>query len=182
MPPKTARATARKRATATKARKPSKSAAAGRRANPRPKPQAARRDDLIIRQGFVIDATGRDGPRAIPEVLIIGNADGYQYLAELFTALAAAARPRHKSPIEGLQLRRGEGPFDQRFSDDFELRFVPVNAANRAATLKKLGVTQVSRQSGSLFERYQEVATQFGRLTALMKRETARDAKRDELP
>ncbi len=143
-----------------------------KKAGPRP----TRSAELIIRQGFVIDATGKDGPRAVPEVVILGNEGGFRYMAELFAALAGAAGARTREPHEGLQLHRGEGPFEHRFSDDFELRFVPMNAANRNATMRKLGITQVSRQSGSLFERYQEVAAQFSRLTTLMKREDRRDA------
>lgn len=164
-----------RKATATRAVKaPSRSTNSDQKKSTGARP--GRNAELVIRQGFVIDATGKEGPRAVPEVIILGNEGGFRYMAELFDALAKVAGARSKEPHEGLQLHRGEGPFDHRFSDDFELRFVPMNAVNRAATMRKLGITQVSRQSGSLFERYQEVAAQFSRLTQLMKREDRREA------
>lgn len=115
--------------------------------------------EIIVRQGFVIDATG-GAQHAVPEVLIFGNREGLQYLSEVFARLAEQAKSRAPSaePAEELQLGRDEHPINARLSDALEFRFGALTAANRAATFKRHGITMKSREKGSLFERYQEVA------------------------
>ncbi len=134
-------------------------------------PKPGRSAELVVRQGFVIDATGK-GPLAVPELVILGNAEGLRFLAELFAELAQLARSRPRSS-DGMavHLSRGEPPINTRFSDDLEFRFAVMTSANRRAVLKQFGIDTKSKQKGSLFERYQEVVAQFGRLSALMQRE-----------
>jgi hypothetical protein len=115
--------------------------------------------ELIVRQGFVIDATAKRHA-VIPEVLVLGNRDGLRYLADLFAYLAdQAARGKSDDPFAALQIGRNEHPVNTRLSDGIEFRFSFVNEANRAATFKRHGVTMKSREQGSLFGRYQDVAS-----------------------
>ncbi len=122
--------------------------------------------EIIVRQGFVIDATG-GAQHAVPEVLILGNREGLQYLSDVFARLAeqAKSRTRTAEPAEELQLGRDEHPINARLSDALEFRFGALTVANRAATFKRHGITMKSREKGSLFERYQEVAeTQYSKI------------------
>lgn len=125
--------------------------------------------ELIVRQGFLIDATG-GAISAIPEVVLMANADGLDYLARVFAALAAAAR-KGEAAGEGVHLPRLTHPVNARLSDDLEFRFVPLNDENRRAMFKQHGVDMKSKQRGSLFDRYQETLAQFSRLQAQMRRE-----------
>ena len=122
-------------------------------------PKASSKAELIVREGFVIDATGRS-QQAIPEVSILGNREGFTYLSEVFAHLAERAAARHTSPqpAEPLHLSRLEHPVNVRLSDAIEFRFAPLTAANRAAMFKRHGITMKSRERGSLFGRYREVA------------------------
>jgi len=134
----------------------------------RPKP--GKNAELIVRQGFLIDASGK-GLHAVPEVVILANADGFQYLADVFGQLAEAAQSRKKAAgDESVKLPRMEHPINARLSDDLEFRFAPLTAMNRKAMFKQFGIDTKSKQTGSLFERYQEVLTHFSRLTNQMKR------------
>jgi hypothetical protein len=178
---------ARGRATAP-ARKPAAKAAApekrgSTRAGPTataalPKPGAGA--ELIVRQGFIIDATG-NGLHAVPEVAMLGNRAAFEYLAGVFEYLAAQARQR-AGTAEPVELPRNAHPINVRLSDDLDFQFALLTDANRKAMLKRFGVDMKSRQKGSLFERYQEVLTQFPRLTNQMRRmdELPMDAARTE--
>ena len=148
---------ARKRAAKPiRARARSKSAARAAGAAP-PKPSS--KAELIVREGFIIDATG-GGQQATSEVLVLGNREGLRYLSDLFAHLAEQAGGRSKStaPAEPLHLSRLEHPVNVRLSDALEFRFAPLTPANRAATFKHHGITMKSREHGSLFGRYREVA------------------------
>lgn len=158
-----ARKPAGKSATSAKA-PPSRDASGGGSRRP------AASAELIVRQGFVIDATGK-GPVATPEVMILGNAEGFRYLASVFAALAEQAASRKAAPSPPVHLPRLEHPIHARFSDDLDFRFAAFNAANRKTVLKSFGIDLKSRQEGSLFERYQAIAAQFGRLSGIMRRE-----------
>ena len=126
--------------------------------------------ELIVRQGFLIDAS-KHGLHAVPEVVILANADGFQYMSEVFAELAQAARSRKKpSGDESVKLPRLEHPINARLSDDLDFRFAPLTALNRKVVCKQFGIDMKSKQSGSLFERYQEVLSQFSRWTNAMKR------------
>ena len=118
-----------------------------------------------MRQGFIIDATGRH-QQAIPEVMILGNRDGLRYLSNVFAHLAdLAARGRSAEPAQLLHIERLEHPVNSRLSDAIEFRFAPLTDANRAASFKRHGITIKSRETGSLFGRYQDVAaTQYHKL------------------
>jgi len=135
-----------------------------------PKPPAGA--EIVVRQGFVIDATGPNGPHAVPEVIVLANALGLRYLAEVFAHLADSARGRATGgSVTEVRMARGEHPVNSRMSDDLDFRFATLSDSNRRAAFKQFGIDTRSRQEGSLFERYQEVATQFGRLTAAMSRD-----------
>ena len=137
---------------------PAKSAPAARAGGSRlPKPSS--KAELIVREGFVIDATS-GGQQATSEVLILGNREGFRYLSDAFAHLAEQAGTRSKStePAEPVHLSRLEHPVNVRLSDALEFRFAPLTAANRAATFKRYGITMKSREHGSLFGRYREVA------------------------
>ncbi|MFO0839554.1 MAG: hypothetical protein U1D55_13645 [Phycisphaerae bacterium] len=145
-------------------------------ANPVPKP--SRSAELIVRQGFVIDATGK-GPLATPEVVILGNRDGLRYLSALFAHLAerAGARAAASENDDSIPLAGDDHPINGRLSDDLRFRFAAVGAANREAQFKRFGITMKSKQKGSLFERYEEVVSQFGRLAERLKRGSEQGSK-----
>lgn len=161
-------APARPRAGAKKA-KPERSTA-GKRAHPAtPGGAPTEGAELIVRQGFLIDATGGT-ISAVPEVVLLGNAAGLEYLAGVFSSLAAAAR-RGGDAGAGIHLPRLTQPVNGRLSDDLDFRFVPLTEENRRAMFKQHGVDMKSKQRGSLFDRYQETLAQFSRLQAQMRRE-----------
>lgn len=144
-------------------------------------PVPAETAELIVRQGFLIDATGGH-ISAVPEVVVMANIEGLDYLARVFGALAAAAR-KGGDAGEGVHLPRLTHPVNSRLSDDLDFRFVPLTEENRRAMFKQHGVDMKSKQRGSLFDRYQETLSQFGRLQAQMRREdwmAAQAARRDE--
>lgn len=139
-----------------KARSGAARSAAGAPAGP---PMPPVRAELIVRQGFVIDATAKRHA-AIPEVLILGNREGLRYLADVFAFLAEqAVKNKSEDPFAAIQVGRNEHPVNTRLSDGIEFRFSFVSDANRAATFKRHGVTMKSREQGSLFGRYQDVAS-----------------------
>jgi hypothetical protein len=140
----------------TRARRRSPTAARSAGSAP-PKPSS--KAELIVREGFVIDATGR-GQQATSEVLLLGNREGFRYLSSVFAHLAEQAGGRSKSaePTEPVHLSRLEHPVNVRLSDALEFRFASLTPANRAATFKRHGITMKSREHGSLFGRYREVA------------------------
>lgn len=117
--------------------------------------------EMVVRQGFVIDATSGSAV-AIPEVVLLANREGFAYLARLFAHMEALAgsKSRESAAAAGVSLPRGAAPINARLSDDLDFRFAPLTSANRAATFKRYGVTLKSRQKGSLFDRYQNVAEQ----------------------
>ena len=169
------RATQRKSASAAPkkpaSRKPAQTAK--RTAGP-PKPPAAA--ELIVRQGFIIDATGRE-QHAVPEVVVIGNREGLRYLSDVFAYLAEETKThRSPEPHAGVHMMRLELPVNPRMSDAIEFRFIPVVDANRAATFKRHGVTMKSREHGSLFERYRGVAeTEYTKVARRLERDTRRE-------
>ncbi|MBI5863182.1 MAG: hypothetical protein HZB38_01450 [Planctomycetes bacterium] len=165
---KKARSTIRKPAKSTRTKSTAKKAGAPRTAAPGGHTPAGSAE-IIVRQGFMIDATGK-GPHAIPEVLMLANAEGCEYLAAVFADLARRARSR-EAGTESVHLPRNEHPINIRLSDDIDFRFAPLSAGNRRAMFKQFGIDTASRQKGSLFERYQEVVAHFGRLQNLMRRE-----------
>jgi hypothetical protein len=122
-------------------------------------PKAPSKAELIVRQGFIIDATGKQ-QHAVPEVLILGNREGLQYLADVFGHLADRAKSRSRATGAGepSHLPQLDHPVNSRLSDAIEFRFIPLTAANRAATFRQHGISIKSREHGSLFERYQGIA------------------------
>ena len=154
-----------------KARKSSKTAASKANASATGGAKPGRNSEVIVRQGFVIDATGK-GPVAVPEVVILANADGFAYLAGVFGQLAAQAKAgKSTAATAGFHLPRSAEPINVRLSDDIDFRFAPLTAANRRAMFKQFGIDMASKQKGSLFERYKEVLEHFGRLQHVMRRE-----------
>lgn len=148
-----------------------KSAAARTVQPPKGSLKAGRNAEVIVRQGFLIDATGK-GPVAVPEVVILANADGFAYLAAVFSELAVQARAGKSSAASaGFHLPRSAEPINVRLSDDIDFRFAPLTGANRRAMFKQFGIDMASKQKGSLFERYKEVLEHFGRLQHVMRRE-----------
>lgn len=107
----------------------------------------------------MIETQGRK-QYAVPEMLIVGNREGFEYLARVFEYLAEQARvhKRVKQPLAPFVFGRSDPPINVRLSDDLALRCVPVQEQNRKTTLRQLGVTLKSRQRGSLFERYRQIA------------------------
>lgn len=157
------------RAANTVARAPKSANARGLSAAGLPRPH--KNAEIIVRQGFVIDATKKE-LHAIPEVVFLANADGLDYLSAVFASLAAAARAGRIADAElSVALPRNEHPINVRLSDDIDFRFLPLTTQNRRAMFKRLGIDLASVQKGSLFERYQEVVQQFGRLSGIMRRE-----------
>jgi hypothetical protein len=126
--------------------------------------------EIVVRQGFVIDATGK-GPLAIPEVVLLANADGLRFLSQVFAALAEQAGSRSGAAAEPVYLPRLEHPINAQLSDDLDFRFAALTAFSRRALFRRFGIDRKSRQHGSLFERYQQMVSQFGRLSNLMRRE-----------
>jgi hypothetical protein len=135
-----------------------------------PKPRAGA--ELILRQGFLIDASS-GGLHAVPELVVLGNHAGLRYLADLLAHAAEQCRKASAHP-EPQKLPRGETPLNTRLCDDLEIVVAGLTPANRRAMFKRFGIDMKSRQRGSLFERYQEVAAQFSRLTSQMNRENSR--------
>lgn len=134
-------------------------------------PLPAKNAEIITRQGFLIDATGK-GPHAVPEVVLLANGAGLAYLADLFLYLADfAAEFGEELEAAIVGLPRNEHPINVRLSDDLAFRFALLTEVNRRQMFKKFGIDMASRQKGSLFERYQEVVTHFGRLQNMMRRE-----------
>jgi len=136
-------------------------------------PKAPSKAELIVRQGFIIDATGKQ-QHAVPEVLILGNREGLKYLADVFGHLADQARNRSRATGAGepIHLPQLDHPVNGRLSDAIEFRFIPVTAANRAATFRQHGITIKSREHGSLFERYQGIAeTQYTKVARRLERD-----------
>jgi hypothetical protein len=158
---KVARSAARKTVARKKTRTTKKTAGrpAAKRKPDSAAPKAPSKAELIVRQGFIIDATGKQ-QHAVPEVLILGNREGLQYLADVFGHLADQARSRSRATGAGepVHLPQLEHPVNGRLSDVIEFRFIPLTAANRAATFRQHGITMKSREHGSLFERYQGIA------------------------
>lgn len=134
--------------------------------------------EIIVRQGFLIDATG-GAISAVPEVVIMGNVEGLEYLAGVFAGLAAAARKGGETG-DGVHLPRLTHPVNSRLSDDLDFRFVALTDENRRAMFKQHGVDMKSKQRGSLFDRYQETLAQFSRLQSQMRREDWMASRRDE--
>ena len=122
-----------------------------------PKPAAGA--ELILRQQFTIETHGRK-QYAVPEMLIVGNCEGFEYLARVFGYLAEQARvqKRVKQPLAPFVFGRSDPPINVRLSDDLAMRCVPIHEESRKATLRQLGITVKSRQRGSLFERYRQIA------------------------
>lgn len=134
-------------------------------------PMPPKNAEIISRQGFLIDATGK-GPHAVPEVVLLANKEALTYLAQLFSYLANSEHSSGEQ-VEAatVGLPRNDHPINTRLSDDLEFRFALLTDDNRRQMFKKFGIDMASRQKGSLFERYQEVVSHFGRLQNLMKRE-----------
>jgi len=122
-----------------------------------PRPTAGA--ELILRQQFTIETQGRK-QYAVPEMLIVGNCEGFEYLARVFEYLAEQARvqKRVKQPLVPFVFGRSDPPINVRLSDDLAMRCVLIHEDNRKATLRQLGITLKSRQRGSLFERYRQIA------------------------
>lgn len=134
-------------------------------------PKPHKNAEIITRQGFLIDATGK-GPHAVPEVVMLANVEGLRYLAALFTYLAEQAKDRTQNEGNAIVgLPRNEHPLNMRLSDDLDFRFALLTEENRRSMFKRFGIDMASKQKGSLFERYQEVVAHFGRLQNLMRRE-----------
>jgi hypothetical protein len=136
-------------------------------------PKAPSKAELIVRQGFIIDATGKQ-QHAVPEVLILGNREGLQYLADVFGHLADQAKSRSRATGAGepIHLPQLDHPVNGRLSDAIEFRFIPLTAANRTATFRQHGITLKSREHGSLFERYQGIAeTQYTKVARRLERD-----------
>jgi hypothetical protein len=142
-------------------------------------PKPARSAEIVVRQGFVINASG-EVPSATPELILLANAEGLKYLSELFAHLAGLAKSRSGSAEALLDLPREGHPINARLSDDLAIRLAALSPTNRKAMFKRFGIDMKSRQEGSLFERYQEVVTQFSRLAGRMKAHERRAAQRAE--
>lgn len=161
---------ARSRPRAASAKRSTGTARSAADAKP-PKPSV--NAELIVRQGFIIDATAGK-QHAVPEVLMLANHDGLQYLADVFGHLAHCAKrhARSSEPSDGVHIDRLGDPVNVRLSDALEFRLIPLTDANRAATFRRHGITMKSREHGSLFERYTDVAAdQFSKDVRRLKRD-----------
>lgn len=152
------RTSQRSGAAAGRARTGSSSRASRQTASNEP-PRPAADAELILRQQFTIETQGRR-QYAVPEMLIVGNREGFEYLSRVFAYLAEQARvqKRVKQPLAPFVFGRSDPPINVRLSDDLAIRCVPIHDQNRKPTLRQLGITLKSRQRGSLFERYRQIA------------------------
>jgi len=102
-------------------------------------------------------------------------------LARIFDYLAeqAGRRRRDVQPLDEVRLARLETPINARLSDELEFRFAALTGANRTAVLRRFGVTIKSRQRGSLFERYQQIAElHYGRVMQRLRYDRRRKRAR----
>lgn len=125
--------------------------------------------EVIVKQTFLIDATG-EVEYAVPEVLILGNREGFLMLAKALRSIAESVpNPEHANcdPDDHRHFptkSKWDEPFNCELSDELEFRMGVLTEANREAVLRKYGITPASRAAGNLVDRYRSQADQAERL------------------
>ncbi len=123
-------------------------------------PRFPRGAELVLKETWEVDGT-RDHDVPLPCILILGNKQGYRYLAQYFAWMATRdATPVSESwgdPDNHVQFN-GIGwnePFDQTLSDRVTFRLGTLNKRNRAAAFEKYQVSPATAQRGNAIARYE---------------------------
>jgi len=125
-----------------------------------PYPEAPANAELILRQRLFVETTGTK-PYAVPELLILGNREGFEWLAKYFAHRAAKMptefQAQHNDADDHDHLVALDHPFSSKLSDELEIRVGVLTQENRAATLKKYGFMTSEPQRGCLVKRYKQL-------------------------
>ncbi|MFO0782845.1 MAG: hypothetical protein U0636_04090 [Phycisphaerales bacterium] len=125
-----------------------------------PYPEPSAHAELILRQRLFVETSGAK-PYAVPELLILGNREGFEWLSKYFAYRAA------KMPTE-FQVQQNDAddhhhlvaldhPFSSKLSDELEIRVGMLTPQNRATTLAKYGFMTSEPQRGCLVKRYKQL-------------------------
>ena len=133
-------------------------------------PKPSSKAEIILKERFLIDGTGKKNV-PIPELLVLANREGFQYLSRVF---AFMAQPRGKvadwiaqlDPDDHYHMGRSEAPFSHKLSDDIEFRLGTITSANRRRVLRHYGITQRWRARGSLLKRYEHLIAEATSMTS----------------
>ena len=113
--------------------------------------------ELIIKENLIhLDSCGRETV-AIPALAILGNRQGFRYLARVFEYLAdrtpvppASAHETDPEDHQHLDV------FDSARSDKVEIRLGHITPENRRQVLRKFGVSRTNADRRCLTKRYAE--------------------------
>ncbi len=116
--------------------------------------------EIIVKQQYLVNATG-DVAYAVPEILLIGNREGFRQLGEWFLEVSLH-EPDPKlidcDPDDHQHMGTGYAPFNPALSDELEFRVGILTESNRDRVLSKHGITETARQIGELAIRYRRQA------------------------
>lgn len=122
--------------------------------------------EIIVREQFMVDATGKVHV-AIPELLLLANRAGYRWLADYFRDLAEREPRTHSDPIgdpdDHSHYSTQYPPVNPALSDRVELRIGHLDATNRDAVLAKYKISPETASLGSLVGRYRDSAERAAR-------------------
>ena len=133
-------------------------------------PKPSRKAEIILKERYVINGTGKkDVP--IPELLVLANQEGFQYLSRVFAFMAqpsgrVADWIAEADPDDHYHMGRAEAPFSHNLSDDIEFRLGTITSANRKQVLRHYGITQKRRARGSLVKRYEYLISEATSMTS----------------
>ncbi|MFO0962162.1 MAG: hypothetical protein U0625_04580 [Phycisphaerales bacterium] len=135
---------------------------------------AVERGRVILKQGFCFDhRTAKSKP--VPELVIIADRAGFQWLSEYFKACAKRTKRLSGMPVdlaieEHWHLSLRLPPFDQELSDEIELRVVPFDVSTRDRLLDRYGVDRKRAKRGSLIKRSAKMVAEIKRCMVAMHR------------
>ena len=117
--------------------------------------------EIILKEGFFGDSTG-DVDIARPWTVIAANADGFDYLADVFRCMARRARELEPDSSGDhhehfLAMWVGETGASE-MGDEIEWMLRVLNDTNRAYVYEKFNICPETAKRGSIVARYRQLA------------------------
>lgn len=114
--------------------------------------------EVIVRQRFFIEMPEHGKPYAVPELLLLGNREGFEWLSEYFAFRAANVPTTFQieggDPDDHEHLDGSFFPVSAHLCDEIEFRVGVLTDANRAAALAKYAVDVTPAERGCLRTRF----------------------------
>ncbi len=118
--------------------------------------------EIILKQRYLVEVT-TTGDQVVPEILLLANRAGFQYLAEYFSEFARKEIPATLlacgDPDDHDHITRQTEAVNATFSDRMEIRVGLLTEESKKQEFEKYAITEGNRSDDDLITQYTHIIT-----------------------